>query len=94
MAICTATKTPAVAGTLRRASDECVFEGIANVDVLDAATGAGVEAVEDTADGEEVMSGRDVAANDLTIIVPRDVKFAGVIVIWSARTAATLGAIE
>lgn len=79
---------------LRRVVEECVLEEVAIVDVVDAVTDTDGETVEDGADGEDVESGRDATANVLTITVAKEVKPEGVIVIWSARTPATLGAIE
>lgn len=88
----TVTKIPAVAGVLRPAFVECMLEELALVDVPDAVNDADVEPVEVVAGRDDVELGGDATANFLSITVAKEVKPEGVMVVWSARTPATLDA--
>ncbi len=92
--ISAAAQITAISGVPRRVFEEFMLEGLAVVDVPDAVTDPDVEPVEVAAGGEDMESGRDATANVLTITVAKEVKPEGVMVIWSARTPATLGATE
>ncbi len=92
--ISAAAQITAISEVPRRAFEKFMLEGLAVVNVPDAVTDPDVKPVKVAADEEDMKFDRDATANVLTIIVAKKVKPEGVMVIWSARTPAKLGATE